>query len=104
LPDQLRAAGYQITEIGTTQRILPHAVEQRFVIGAGGELAAATTGSTRPISHTYAGIVTATVFDLPNKKTARRRSLVSLELPLASMRILALWLSGRAFEVKAGQQ
>lgn len=33
LPDQLRAAGYEVTEIGTAQRILPHAVEQKWVVG-----------------------------------------------------------------------
>ncbi|MBR1298543.1 hypothetical protein [Bradyrhizobium sp. AUGA SZCCT0042] len=66
LPDELRAAGYEVTEIGTTQRILPHAVEQRFVVGAGGELELATAGSTRPISHvvSHAGVVITTVFDL----------------------------------------
>jgi hypothetical protein len=35
LADQLRAAGYDVTEIGTTERILPHSIEQRFVLGAG---------------------------------------------------------------------
>lgn len=66
LPDQLRAAGYLVTETGTTQRILPHAIEQRFVVGAGGDLELATAGSTRPISRvtTHAGIVTTTVYDL----------------------------------------
>ena len=66
LPNQLRQAGYEVTEIGTTQRILPHAIVQNFVIGAGGELELATAGSTRPITSrvSHAGIVTTTVYEL----------------------------------------
>jgi hypothetical protein len=52
LPDELRARGYQVTEVGTAQRIIPHGIEQKFVIGAGGELELATSGSTRPITRT----------------------------------------------------
>jgi hypothetical protein len=66
LPDQLRDCGYEVSEIGVTQRILPHAVEQKFMIGAGGELELATAGSTQPITSTttHAGIVTTTVYEL----------------------------------------
>lgn len=66
LPDQLRDTGYDVTVIGQTQRILPHAIEQKFVIGAGGVLELATAGSTRPITQTttHAGIVTTTVYEL----------------------------------------
>jgi hypothetical protein len=42
--------GHEVTETGTTQRILPHAVVQNFLIGTGGELELATAGSTRPIT------------------------------------------------------
>jgi hypothetical protein len=55
-----------VTEIRQSQRILPHAIGDKYVIGAGGDLELATAGSTRPISQTvtHAGIVTTTVFDL----------------------------------------
>src|ERR1700730_5525340 len=66
LPDQLRDNGYLVSEIGTTQRILPHAIEDKYVIGAGGDLELVTAGSTRPITQTvtHAGIVTTTVYEL----------------------------------------
>jgi hypothetical protein len=66
MPAELRQAGYEVTEIGSTQRILPHVIEQKFTIGTGGELELATAGSTRAISQirTHAGIVTTKVFDL----------------------------------------
>jgi hypothetical protein len=66
LPDQLRDNGYEITETGTTQRILPHAIEDKYVIGAGGDLELVTAGSTRPITSTvtHAGIVTMMVYEL----------------------------------------
>jgi hypothetical protein len=66
LADQLRDNGYEVTEIGTTQRILPHAIEDKYVIGAGGDLELVTAGSTQPITQTvtHAGIVTTTVYEL----------------------------------------
>jgi hypothetical protein len=66
LPDELRRAGYEVTEIDTTQRILTHAVVQDFVIGAGGQMELATAGSTRPVTQTttHAGIVATTVYEL----------------------------------------
>jgi len=66
LPDELRDAGYTVVEIGTTQRILAHAIQQKFVIGAGGEMELATAGSTRPFTQTvtHAGIVATTVYEL----------------------------------------
>jgi hypothetical protein len=50
---------YDVSEIGETQRILPTAIVERFVAGAGGELVPLTPGSTRPIASTvtHAGIV-----------------------------------------------
>jgi hypothetical protein len=62
----LRQAGHEVTETGTTQRILPHAIVQNFVIGAGGELELATAGSTRPITSrdSHAWIVVTTVYEL----------------------------------------
>jgi hypothetical protein len=66
LPEKLRKMGYTVTETGQAQRILSHAVVDRYVIGAGGELELATAGSTRPISSTvsHAGIVTVTIYDV----------------------------------------
>jgi hypothetical protein len=59
-------AAYDIVEVGTTQRILPTAIQKNFVIGAGGEIELATAGSTRPITSrvSHAGIVTTTVYEL----------------------------------------
>jgi len=58
--------GYDVTETGATQRILPTAIVQNFVIGTGGEMELATAGSTRPITSrvSHAGIVTTTVYAL----------------------------------------
>jgi hypothetical protein len=49
LPDDLRRAGYDLTEAGEGQPILPRAMVERFVIGADGERKPVTTGSTRPV-------------------------------------------------------
>jgi hypothetical protein len=66
LPDQLRDNGYLVSETGTSQRILAHAIENKYVVGAGGVLELVTAGSTRPITSTvtHAGIVTTTVYEL----------------------------------------
>jgi hypothetical protein len=66
LPEKLRQAGYTVTETGTTQRILAHAIGQDFVIGAGGEMELATAGSTRPITSrvSHAGIINTVVYEL----------------------------------------
>jgi hypothetical protein len=39
--------GYVVTETGTSQLILPHAVQQRFEFSSSGALVPATEGSTR---------------------------------------------------------
>jgi hypothetical protein len=87
LPDQLRDNGYEVSEVGTTQRILPHAIEDKYVIGTGGVLELATAASTQPITRTvsHAGVVTTTAYQLrvpavpPDQGTRiasrRRRSL-----------------------------
>ena len=65
-PDQLAALGYTVEKTGESQRILPHAVVQRFEVSSSGALVAATEGSTRPVSVTVtnAGIATVERFDL----------------------------------------
>jgi len=42
--------GYIVDKIGTTERILPHAIKQQFEIGPDGTLELVTAGSTRPTS------------------------------------------------------
>jgi len=64
LPDQLREAGYDVTEIGTTQRILSHAVEDKFVIGTGGELELADWRSLA-IKLTVAAVASGSRFGAP---------------------------------------
>jgi hypothetical protein len=50
LPNDLRGLDYDVTETGETERILPTAIIDKFVIGTSGELELATEGSTRPIT------------------------------------------------------
>ena len=59
LPDQLAALGYDVTLIGTTERILPHQIVERFTRRADGELEPLAAGSTVPVAETrtHAGIV-----------------------------------------------
>jgi hypothetical protein len=58
LPDELRVRGYDVTEIGDGERILPTAIVEKFVARADGEFEPLTEGSTRPIASTvtHAGI------------------------------------------------
>jgi hypothetical protein len=58
LPDELRKAGYDVTEVGEGERILPTAIVEKFVARADGEFEPLTEGSTRPIASTvtHAGI------------------------------------------------
>jgi hypothetical protein len=44
LPDQLRDTGYDVTVIGQTQRILPHAVVEELVAHADGSFGPVTEG------------------------------------------------------------
>jgi hypothetical protein len=39
--------GYIVTETGTSQRILPHAIEEKLMLSSSG---VATAGSTRPVT------------------------------------------------------
>jgi hypothetical protein len=59
LPDDLRAVGYDVREIGDGERILPHQIIERFVRRTDGELDPLIAGSTKPIAEvrTHAGIV-----------------------------------------------
>ena len=66
LPAQLTAMGYIVEKIGESQRILPHAVVQRFEVSSSGALVPATEGSTKPVTVTVAnaGIATVEQYDL----------------------------------------
>jgi hypothetical protein len=57
LPDELRKAGYIVTEAGEGERILHSAIVERFTTGADGALEPLIAGSTRPIAlvATHAG-------------------------------------------------
>jgi hypothetical protein len=58
LPDDLRRAGYDLTEAGEGERMLPCAMVETFVIGADGERKLVTAGSTRRVrTVSHAGIV-----------------------------------------------
>jgi hypothetical protein len=46
----VHSLGYDPTEIGETERILPTAITERLVIGADGELKLVTPGSTKPVA------------------------------------------------------
>ena len=61
-----RARGYIVTLIGESQRILPHAVVQKFEMSSSGALIAVTGNSTRTVSVivTNVGIVTVERYDL----------------------------------------
>jgi hypothetical protein len=66
LLDDLRKLGYVVEKIGESQRILPHAVAQRFEVSSSGALIPATEGSSSPVSEqiTNAGIATVEQYDL----------------------------------------
>jgi hypothetical protein len=66
LPSQLQSLGYIVGRTGESQRILPHAVLQRFETSSSGVLVPATQGSTKPVTVavTNAGIATVEQFDL----------------------------------------
>jgi hypothetical protein len=69
LPNDLRALGYDLREIGDSERILSHRIVERFVRRADGELEPLTAESTKAVVETvtHAGIVKVKryVFDLP---------------------------------------
>ena len=52
LPDELRDQGFDLVEGREGERILPAAIEQKFVTGTDGELEPLTTGSTRAVTMT----------------------------------------------------
>ena len=66
LPDQLAALGYIVEKTGESQRILPHAIQQRFEVSSSGALVPVTEGSTKPVSVqiTNAGIAVVEQYDL----------------------------------------
>jgi hypothetical protein len=58
--------GYIVEWTGEIERILAHAVGEKFEITSSGALVPATEGSTRPVTTrvTYAGIATVGQYDL----------------------------------------
>jgi hypothetical protein len=52
LPVQLTGMGYIVEKTGESQRILPHAVAQRFEVSSSGALVPPTEGSTKPTKRT----------------------------------------------------
>ena len=58
LPGELEAAGYSIESDGQGQRILPHAITERFARRADGTLEPSDEGSTRAVAETrtHAGV------------------------------------------------
>jgi hypothetical protein len=66
LPAQLTAMGYIVEKTGESQRILPHAVAQKFTVRADGELEPFTEGSSKPVSMqvTNAGIAIVERYEL----------------------------------------
>jgi hypothetical protein len=58
--------GYIVEKVGESQRILPHAVPQRFEVSSSGALVPLTEGSTKPVTVTVtnAGIAAVEQFDL----------------------------------------
>jgi hypothetical protein len=58
--------GYIVEKIGESQRILPHAVAQKFEVSSSGALVRPTEGSTKPVSLivTGAGVTSVEQFDL----------------------------------------
>ncbi|MCK1632660.1 hypothetical protein [Bradyrhizobium sp. 162] len=58
LPDELREAGYEVSETDEGERILPAGLVERFIVGHDGERKLVTEGSTRLAQVlTHAGIV-----------------------------------------------
>jgi hypothetical protein len=66
IPNDLRALGYIVEKIGMSERILPHAVAQRFETSSSGALIPATEGSTKPVTVTVtkSGIAAVKQYDL----------------------------------------
>jgi hypothetical protein len=58
LPGQLAALGYIVTRTGETQRVLAHAIAQKFETSSSGAFVAAVENSTKPVTTrvTHAGI------------------------------------------------
>jgi hypothetical protein len=54
LPEQLAALGYIVEKIGESQRILAHAVAQKFETSSSGVPVPVTEGSTKPVTVTGA--------------------------------------------------
>jgi hypothetical protein len=59
LPDQLRQAGYDLTDAGVGERLLANAIETRLTLTSSGGYELMTEGSTKPVASIvrHAGIV-----------------------------------------------
>ena len=59
LPAEITKLGYEVTQIGETERILPGVIVEKFTRRTDGELEPLTEGSTRRVALTvsHAGIV-----------------------------------------------
>jgi hypothetical protein len=66
LPAQLTALGYIVEKTGQTQRILPHAIVEKFETSSSGALVTPTENSTKPVTTrvTHAGIAIVNQFNL----------------------------------------
>jgi hypothetical protein len=66
LPDELRAAGYDLRKDGEGERILPAAIVQEFTMSSYGAFEPLTPGSTKPVEvRRHAGIVAVMRFSFP---------------------------------------
>jgi hypothetical protein len=66
LPAAVRDLGYVVEHMGQSQRILPHAITERFETSSSGGLVTATEDSTKPVTTriTHAGLATVVQYDL----------------------------------------
>jgi hypothetical protein len=66
LPAALRDLGYVVEHTGQSQRILPHAITERFETSSSGVLVSPTENSTKPVTTrvTHAGIAIVDQFNL----------------------------------------
>jgi len=56
--------GYIVEKTGESERILPHAVQQRFEMSSSGALVPATEGSTKSVVVTNAVVAVVEQYDL----------------------------------------
>ena len=66
LPAALRSMGYIVERTGEIERILPHAIVEKFETSSSGALVTAAENSTKPVTTrvTHAGIAIVDQYDL----------------------------------------